>query len=161
MTLQLVDSHCHFDEDSFDSDRDAVYQRVRGNGVTAQIVPAVSAALWPKLKAVIPIISALGAGNCLDVTWVRLTRLDKTPGCPLARELHARLRDLGTSLKSPVIYSDEPRHQTLPHQPVSRAIPGRSRAINGTISYMPPLFAMMLTGVIIRQLLAEVLSTSS
>jgi TatD DNase family protein len=53
MTLQLVDSHCHFDEDSFDSDRDTVYRRARANGVTAQIVPAVSAALWPKLKAVV------------------------------------------------------------------------------------------------------------
>jgi len=53
MTLQLVDSHCHFDEDSFDSDREAVYRRARVSGVKAQIVPAVSAVLWPKLKAVV------------------------------------------------------------------------------------------------------------
>ena len=53
MTLQLIDSHCHFDEDSFDSDREAVYRRARASGVTVQIVPAVSAALWPKLKAVV------------------------------------------------------------------------------------------------------------
>ena len=108
-----------------------------------------------------PVISALGAGNCLDVTRVRLARLDKTHGCPLARELRARLRALGISLKYPVIYSDEPRRQPLPHQPVDGAKPGRARAVNGTISYMPPLFAMMLTGVIIRQLLAEILAESS
>jgi len=106
----------------------------------------------------IPVISALGAGNCLDVTRVRLARLDKTHGCPLARELRARLRVLGASLNYPVIYSDEPRRRPLPHQPVDGTTPGRPRAVNGTISYMPPLFAMMLAGVIIRQLLAGVLS---
>ena len=109
----------------------------------------------------IPVISALGAGNCLDVTRVRLARLDKTHGCPLARELRARLRASGASLNYPVIYSDEPRRQPLPHQSVGGATPGRPRAVNGTISYMPPLFAMMLAGVIIRQLLAEVLSEPS
>jgi len=109
----------------------------------------------------IPVISALGAGNCLDVTRVRLARLNKTHGCPLARELRARLRASGASLNYPVIYSDEPRRQPLPHQPVGGTTPGRPRAVNGTISYMPPLFAMMLAGVIIRQLLAEVLAEPS
>ncbi|MFO1434341.1 MAG: tRNA threonylcarbamoyladenosine dehydratase [Candidatus Competibacteraceae bacterium] len=108
----------------------------------------------------IPVISALGAGNCLDVTRVRLARLDKTQGCPLARELRARLRALRISLKYPVIYSDEPRRQPLPHQPVGGTIPGRPRTVNGTISYMPPLFAMMLAGTIIRQFLADIPSES-
>ncbi len=145
---------------------DAAEALVQGNGYdyVADCIDSIAckAALVAACSRTgIPVISALGAGNCLDVTRVRLARLDKTQGCPLARELRARLRTLGISLKYPVIYSDEPRRQPLPHQPVNGTIPGRSRAVNGTISYMPPLFAMMLTGVIIRQLLAEVLSESA
>ena len=103
----------------------------------------------------IPVISAMGAGNRLDVTRVRVTRLDKTEGCPLARELRARLRALGATLKYPVVYSDEPRRQPLPHQPAGGDTPGRPRAVNGTISYLPPLFGMMLAGIIIKHFLDQ------
>lgn len=47
----LVDSHAHLDAPEFDVDRDAVIARARGAGVTRQIVPAVSAAGWEKLRA--------------------------------------------------------------------------------------------------------------
>lgn len=48
----LIDSHSHFDDVSFDDDRDAAYQRARAAGVEAQVLAAVSARLWPKLRAV-------------------------------------------------------------------------------------------------------------
>jgi TatD DNase family protein len=47
----LIDSHCHLDASEFDRDRDAVIQRARAAGVTAQIIPAVAANGWPKLSA--------------------------------------------------------------------------------------------------------------
>lgn len=50
--LALIDSHTHFDDASFDADRDAAYRRARAAGVQAQVLAAVSARLWPKLKAV-------------------------------------------------------------------------------------------------------------
>ncbi len=46
----LIDSHCHLDASEFDHDRDAVIQRARAAGVTAQIIPAISASGWPKLR---------------------------------------------------------------------------------------------------------------
>ena len=46
----LVDSHCHLDASEFDHDRDAVIARARAVGVSRQLVPAVSAAGWPKLR---------------------------------------------------------------------------------------------------------------
>ena len=49
--MRLVDSHSHFDATEFDPDRLAVHARARAAGVVAQVVPAVDAAGWPKLKA--------------------------------------------------------------------------------------------------------------
>ncbi len=48
----LVDSHCHLDAAEFDSDRAAVVSRARASGVLQQVVPAVDAAGWPKLREV-------------------------------------------------------------------------------------------------------------
>ena len=48
----LVDSHCHLDASEFDADRDAVIQRARTAGVAQQVVPAIAAAHWPKLREV-------------------------------------------------------------------------------------------------------------
>jgi len=103
----------------------------------------------------IAVISALGAGNCLDVSRVRVARLNQTQICPLARELRRRLRELNAPLNYPVVYSDEPRRPPLPHQPLDGVTPGRPRAVNGTISYQPALFGILLAGVIIRELLGD------
>lgn len=48
---QLADSHVHLDDASFDADRLAVIARARAAGVTAQIVPAVTAASWTPIEA--------------------------------------------------------------------------------------------------------------
>ncbi len=102
-----------------------------------------------------PVISALGAGNCLDVSRVRVAQLNQTQVCPLARELRRQLRALNAPLNYPVIYSDEPRRPPLPHQPVDGDTSGRPRAVNGTISYLPALVGVMLAGVVIRRLLGD------
>ena len=48
----LVDTHCHLDDGEFDRDRDEVIARAREAGVHRQIVPAIDAASWPKLREV-------------------------------------------------------------------------------------------------------------
>ncbi len=101
----------------------------------------------------VPVISALGAGNCLDVSRVRVAQLNQTQVCPLARELRRQLRELAAPLNYPVVYSDEPRRPPLPHQPIGGDTPGHPRAINGTISYLPALFGILLAGFIIGRLL--------
>ncbi len=50
--MRLVDSHSHFDAAEFDADRIAAHARAVAAGVSIQVVPAVDAAGWPKLKSV-------------------------------------------------------------------------------------------------------------
>lgn len=101
----------------------------------------------------IPVISALGAGGRLDPTRVRITTLERTEICPLARELRKRLKRLEASLSYPVVFSDEPPVKGLPHQPIEGEHPGRARAINGTCSFLPGLFGLMQAGYVIGDLL--------
>jgi len=46
----LIDSHCHFDHRRFDSDRQDAWQRAREAGVMAQVIPAITAADWERVK---------------------------------------------------------------------------------------------------------------
>jgi tRNA A37 threonylcarbamoyladenosine dehydratase len=107
------------------------------------------------LQQDIPVASSLGAGNRLDVKQVRVTQLNQTQGCALARELRAQLRKIGVRTNYPVVYSQEIPRSPLPHQPVTGPA-GRPRAVNGTISYLPALFGMMLAGVVVQRLLLQI-----
>ena len=46
----LVDSHCHLDAPEFDRDREAVIRRARHAGILHQVIPAIDAQGWPKLR---------------------------------------------------------------------------------------------------------------
>lgn len=46
----LIDSHCHFDHRRFDHDRQDAWLRARESGVMAQVVPAVTATDWARVK---------------------------------------------------------------------------------------------------------------
>ena len=103
-----------------------------------------------------PIISSMGAGGRLDPTKVTISRMDKTEYCGLARELRRQLRIKRASLKFPVVHSTEVQIKALPHEAVDItefSTPGRPRAVNGAISYMPNLFGLMMAGHIIQAIL--------
>jgi TatD DNase family protein len=50
--MQLVDSHSHFDVTEFDADRANAHARAADAGVRRQVVPAIDAKGWPKLKRI-------------------------------------------------------------------------------------------------------------
>ncbi len=48
--MQLIDSHCHLDDDRFDAERDELISEAARLGVTRLVVPATSANRWDKIR---------------------------------------------------------------------------------------------------------------
>ena len=51
-TPVLIDSHVHTDDERLKADRPAVLRAARSAKVVAQVVPAISQRLWPRVQAV-------------------------------------------------------------------------------------------------------------
>jgi len=51
--MRLIDSHCHLDDVRFDTDREAVIERAAMVGIDTFVVPAVTAAGWPRLRELV------------------------------------------------------------------------------------------------------------
>ena len=86
----------------------------------------------------------------------QLIQVAITEYCGLARELRRQLRSKHASLKFPVVHSTEVQIKALPHEDLDKnelCPPGRPRAVNGAISYMPNLFGLMMAGHIIQAIL--------
>ena len=111
------------------------------------------ALLAESLKRGLNVASSMGAGNRRDPSRIRIADISKTEVCPLARLIRLRLRRENIYKPLLTVYSDEASSAPLPPQPVDG--PGRPRAVNGTISYMPSLFGMMLAGAVINRLLEQ------
>ena len=101
-------------------------------------------------RAGLPVLSSMGAGGRLDPTRLRVSDLQATRVCPLARAVRTQLRRRGIGRGVTAVWSDETPLAPLPPEEVSR---GRPRAVNGTVSYMPALFGLTLAGVAIRKVL--------
>ncbi|WPL17746.1 Molybdopterin-synthase adenylyltransferase [Thiorhodovibrio winogradskyi] len=102
------------------------------------------------LEAGVPVFSSMGAGGRMDPRALRTSDLMQSAQCPLARAVRQRLRRLGHGEGVLAVWSLEaPRPALMPERTAS----GRSRAINGTISYMPALFGLTLAGCAIERLL--------
>lgn len=72
--MELVDSHCHLDVAEFDGDRDAAMARARAAGVACQVVPAIDAHTWPRLKAVCAAYPGLHAAYGLHPVYLEAHR---------------------------------------------------------------------------------------
>jgi len=104
------------------------------------------------LRLGLPLVSSMGAGGRLDPTRVKVGDLMETQVCPLAREVRSRLRRRGIGAGVTVVWSDEQPRPPLPPEETGR---GRSRAVNGTVSYMPSIFGLVLAGLVVRRLLDD------
>jgi len=107
------------------------------------------ALLVAAVQASIPIYSSMGAGRRLDVRRVSVMDIMDTQGCGLARQVRGKLRKAGIGRGITCVASSELPRAAGHAEP---AITGGTRVVNGTISYMPALFGLMLAGEVLRGL---------
>ena len=100
----------------------------------------------------VPVASSMGAGGRTDPSRICIGDLMSSKGCPLARVVRQRLRRRGVARGVLTVWSEEPPCAPLPPEPTDR---GRARAVNGTLSYLPALFGMMLAGAVVHRLLGR------
>ena len=110
----------------------------------------------------VKIISAMGAGNKLDPTRLKVADIYKTSVCPLARVMRTELRKRGIpGLK--VVFSTEEAMKPAEDEELScnsRCIcpPGTARscsarrAIPGSTSFVPPVMGLIMAGEIVRDI---------
>lgn len=116
----------------------------------------------------IPVVVCMGAANKMDPLKVKFTEdLQNSSVCALARIVRLRMRKLGVESAIPCVYSEEePRIQDpdalenfeciCPDPENEHHSCDTRKVINGTISYMPATFGLVMSSVAIRWLLGEI-----
>ncbi|WP_321277129.1 tRNA threonylcarbamoyladenosine dehydratase [Thiomicrorhabdus indica] len=98
-----------------------------------------------------PVASSMGAGRRIDPSKIKLADISKTHGCALARNMRQRLKKQGISKGVMTVFSEE---IPMPPGPMEEIEGARGRVVNGTASYMPGIFGLMLAGFVIKQIAA-------
>lgn len=96
-----------------------------------------------------PYISSMGAGGIMNPAKVKVARLSETFNCVMAQHIKKRLKKEGIFLNRIwCVFSEE-----MPDLNTVQRIDGRfKKSYYGTISYIPALFGIHLSGFIIRRL---------
>ncbi len=95
----------------------------------------------------IPIVSSMGAGRRTDPSKIVIADISKTHGCGLARNMRQRLKKRGIKKGLLTVFSTEVPNASGPMEEIEGA---RGRVVNGTASYMPGIFGLMLAGKVIQ-----------
>ena len=96
----------------------------------------------------IPILSAMGTGNKLDGSQLRVADISETCGCPLARIIRKELRKRGIEHHK-VVYS--PELAAKPGESRETPPPGR-RSIPASVIWVPGAAGFMMAGEVVRDL---------
>ena len=86
----------------------------------------------------VPVISAMGAGNRLDPTKIRVAELEKTSVCPLARVMRRELKKRGIGHVLCAYSEEEPCVRTA--------------ETIGSVSFVPSVMGLVMAGEIVRRL---------
>lgn len=96
----------------------------------------------------IPIVSALGTGNKLNASLLRICDISKTEGCPLARVVRKELRARGINHHA-VVFS--PEEGVTPEQ--REAPPPGRRSVPGSLVWVPATAGMLLCQHVVTELI--------
>ena len=104
----------------------------------------------------VPIISAMGAGNRLDPSQVRVGDIFETHNCPLARIMRKELRKRGVPALR-VAYSTEEALSPLPNE--AAALQAETPALNaprrdtpGSMMFVPAAMGLAMAAAIVRDI---------
>jgi len=97
----------------------------------------------------LPVASSMGAGRRVDPNKILLADISKTHGCALARNMRQRLKKRRIHKGVMTVFSTEVPKEPGPMEDIEGA---RGRVVNGTASYMPGIFGLMLAGYVITQI---------
>ncbi|ASG68308.1 tRNA cyclic N6-threonylcarbamoyladenosine(37) synthase TcdA [Francisella halioticida] len=100
-------------------------------------------------------ISSMGAGGKTDPTQIKVADIYKTDVCALARAMRVRLKKQKVKKGIKAVFSTEKGIAPLPPKDPEPNQQGRSRATNGTLSYMPSLFGLTIAGIVIKEIVGE------
>ncbi|MBO1923953.1 ThiF family adenylyltransferase [Thiomicrorhabdus sp. 6S3-12] len=95
------------------------------------------------------VASSMGAGRRVDPSKIQLADISKTYGCALARNMRQRLKKQRIAKGVMTVFSSEIPKEPGPMEEIEGA---RGRVVNGTASYMPGIFGLMLAGYVISDL---------
>ncbi|MBO1927507.1 tRNA threonylcarbamoyladenosine dehydratase [Thiomicrorhabdus sp. 6S2-11] len=95
------------------------------------------------------VVSSMGAGRRIDPSKIALADISKTHGCALARNMRQRLKKQRIAKGVMTVFSSEVPKAPGPMEEIEGA---RGRVVNGTASYMPGIFGLMLAGYVVQQL---------
>lgn len=132
------------DEDNIDS---LDYQSVTYIVDAVDTITAKIAIIKKAKELNIPIISSMGAGNRLDPTQIKISDINQTKNCPLAKVMRYELKKREIS-KVKCVYSLE-----IPTKPLEKIISEDSgKEVIASISYMPSIFGLMIASEIIKDI---------
>ena len=97
----------------------------------------------------IPILTALGTGNKLDPTQLRLADISETYGCPLARVMRKELRSKLGLYHLRVVFSPEQPHET---QQLEAPPPGR-RSVPASVAWVPATAGLLMGSAVVQDLI--------
>lgn len=98
----------------------------------------------------IPLIMALGTGNKLDPTLLKVADISETFGCPLARVMRKELKKRGI-LHQKVVFSPE---EPVPTTQTEAPPPGR-RSVPASNPWVPATAGLLMGSAVVRDLLAK------
>ena len=100
-------------------------------------------------KAGTPIICALGTGNKLDPTKLKLGDIYETSVCPLARVMRRELRKRGVK-RLTVLWSEEEPIKPLPSEEETER-----RGLPGSSAFVPAAGGLIIAGRVVRDLIQK------
>lgn len=100
-------------------------------------------------------ISSMGAGGKTDPTQLKVADIYKTDVCALARAMRVRLKKQKVKKGIKAVFSTQKSIAPLPPKDPKPNQQGRSRATNGTLSYMPSLFGLTIAGIVIQEIIND------